>query len=150
MVPTGKHVREVYLGDNSVMTALNSLSQEERAATLCLDQSTIEQSVSKDVALAMRAVGADMLDAPVSGGMTSRGVSSLQVPHIHVLTRLQGLLARRMVRWPSCAVAAMPPSRKRLRFCRLWPVKSLTAVILVPDLLRRSRISKVSRARSSA
>lgn len=52
------------------MTALNSLTQEERAATLCLDQSTIEQSVSKDVALAMRAVGADMLDAPVSGGMT--------------------------------------------------------------------------------
>ncbi|KAI6844801.1 hypothetical protein KC342_g16 [Hortaea werneckii] len=73
MVPTGKHVREVYLGDNSVMTALNSLSQEERAATLCLDQSTIEQSVSKDVALAMRAVGADMLDAPISGGMTYRG-----------------------------------------------------------------------------
>ncbi|KAI7644147.1 hypothetical protein KC322_g19746, partial [Hortaea werneckii] len=67
MVPTGKHVREVYLGENSVMTALNSQTQEERAATLCLDQSTIEQSVSKDVALAMRAVGADMLDAPVSG-----------------------------------------------------------------------------------
>ncbi|KAI7551444.1 hypothetical protein KC331_g2551 [Hortaea werneckii] len=69
MVPTGKHVCEVYLGDHSVMTALKSLSQEESAATLCLDQSTIEQSVSKDVALAMRAVGADMLDAPVSGGV---------------------------------------------------------------------------------
>ncbi|KAI7570308.1 hypothetical protein KC346_g20485, partial [Hortaea werneckii] len=37
MVPTGKHVREVYLGENSVMTALNSQTQEERAATLCLD-----------------------------------------------------------------------------------------------------------------
>lgn len=68
MVPTGKHVRDVYLGENSVMTTLNALTQEERAQTLCLDQSTIEQSISKDVALAMRAVGADMLDAPVSGG----------------------------------------------------------------------------------
>lgn len=98
MVPTGKHVREVYLGDNSVMTALNSLSQEERAATLCLDQSTIEQSVSKDVALAMRAVGADMLDAPISGGMTYRGELSPQMPHIQILTCLQGLSALRMAR----------------------------------------------------
>lgn len=69
MVPTGKHVRDVYLGDNGVMTTLNALTQEQRSVTLCLDQSTIEQSISKDVALAMRAVGADMMDAPVSGGM---------------------------------------------------------------------------------
>ncbi|GAB1730509.1 hypothetical protein NU195Hw_g5993t1 [Hortaea werneckii] len=79
MVPTGKHVREVYLGDNSVMTALNSLTQEERAATLCLDQSTIEQSVSKDVALAMRAIGADMLDAPVSGGVVGAEKGTLAI-----------------------------------------------------------------------
>lgn len=72
MVPTGKHVREVYLGDSSVMTTLNALTQKHRAETLCLDQSTIEQSVSKDVALAMRAVGADMLDAPVSGGKADK------------------------------------------------------------------------------
>ena len=77
MVPTGKHVRDVYLGDNGVMTTLNTLPQEERSATLCLDQSTIEQSVSKDVALAMRAVGADMVDAPVSGGMTDYSIESL-------------------------------------------------------------------------
>lgn len=76
MVPTGKHVRDVYLGDNGVMATLNTLTQEERSATLCLDQSTIEQSVSKDVALAMRAVGADMVDAPVSGGMTNYVVES--------------------------------------------------------------------------
>lgn len=77
MVPTGKHVRDVYLGDDSVMTTMNTLTQKERSATLCLDQSTIEQSVSKDVALAMRAVGADMVDAPVSGGMTDYSIESL-------------------------------------------------------------------------
>lgn len=71
MVPTGKHVRDVYLGVDGVMTTLKSLTQEEREATLCLDQSTIEQSVSKEVALAMRDVGANMLDAPVSGGMAA-------------------------------------------------------------------------------
>ena len=68
MVPTGEHVREVYLGANSVMSALKELDEGQRSATLCLDQSTIEQSVSKAVALKMREVGADMFDAPVSGG----------------------------------------------------------------------------------
>jgi 3-hydroxyisobutyrate dehydrogenase len=67
----------LHLGDDSVMTTMNTLTQKERSATLCLDQSTIEQSVSKDVALAMRAVGADMVDAPVSGGMTDYSIESL-------------------------------------------------------------------------
>jgi 3-hydroxyisobutyrate dehydrogenase len=69
MVPTGQHVREVYLGKDSVMSALKTLEPSQIAQTLCLDQSTIEQSVSKFVALSMREVGADMMDAPVSGGM---------------------------------------------------------------------------------
>ena len=69
MVPTGQHVREVYLGENSVMSALETLDTDERSETLCLDQSTIEQSVSKEVALQMREAGAEMMDAPVSGGM---------------------------------------------------------------------------------
>lgn len=68
MVPTGAHVRDVYLGENSVMSALKALGGEQASETLCLDQSTIEQSVSKEVALRMRAIGADMMDAPVSGG----------------------------------------------------------------------------------
>jgi 3-hydroxyisobutyrate dehydrogenase len=68
MVPTSKHVQEVYTGRNSVLTALQNLDAESRSHTLCLDQSTIEQSVSKAVALEMRKVGANMMDAPVSGG----------------------------------------------------------------------------------
>lgn len=72
MVPTSKHVQEVYTGKNSVLTALQHLNAESRAQTLCLDQSTIEQSVSKAVALEMRKAGADMMDAPVSGGAFSQ------------------------------------------------------------------------------
>ena len=69
MVPTGRHVQEVYVGESkSVLSALESMSQEERAATLCVDQSTIEQKVSKTVALRLREAGADLVDAPVSGG----------------------------------------------------------------------------------
>lgn len=75
MVPTGEHVTDVYLGSNGIMSALQSLTQDERSATLCLEQSTIEQSVSQSVALKMREVGADMLDAPVSGG-TLDGLNS--------------------------------------------------------------------------
>jgi 3-hydroxyisobutyrate dehydrogenase len=69
MVPTSKHVQEVYTGKNSVLTALQNLDEKSRAQTLCLDESTIEQSVSKTVALRMREIGAEMMDAPVSGGM---------------------------------------------------------------------------------
>jgi 3-hydroxyisobutyrate dehydrogenase len=72
MVPTGKHVQEVYVGEGkSVLSALKAMSQDQRADTLCIDQSTIEQSVSNAVALQMRQVGADLVDAPVSGGKPS-------------------------------------------------------------------------------
>jgi 3-hydroxyisobutyrate dehydrogenase len=72
MVPTGKHVQEVYVGKGqSVLKALKSMNQDQRAETLCIDQSTIEQSVSKAVALQLREAGADLVDAPVSGGKPS-------------------------------------------------------------------------------
>jgi 3-hydroxyisobutyrate dehydrogenase len=60
----------------SVLNVLKSMSQHQRAATLCIDQSTIEQSVSKAVALQLREVGADLVDAPVSGGKWSASVRS--------------------------------------------------------------------------
>jgi 3-hydroxyisobutyrate dehydrogenase len=78
MVPTGKHVQEVYVGEGkSVLSALKSMSQEECAATLCMDQSTIEQKVSKAVALQLRDAGADLVDAPVSGGKSIVVVSEV-------------------------------------------------------------------------
>jgi 3-hydroxyisobutyrate dehydrogenase len=69
MVPTSKHVHDVYLSENGVLAALRSLDKQAVAETLCLDQSTIEQSVSLEVASKLREFGADMVDAPVSGGM---------------------------------------------------------------------------------
>ncbi|OQD78781.1 hypothetical protein PENANT_c081G02292 [Penicillium antarcticum] len=71
MVPTGRHVRDVYVdGEKSVLSALQTLSK---------DQSTIEQSVSKAVALELRKAGADMLDAPVSGGVVGAENGTLAI-----------------------------------------------------------------------
>lgn len=79
MVPTGKHVQEVYVGgEKSVLNALKSMTQDQRAATLCMEQSTIEQSISKAVALQLREVGADLVDAPVSGGESESFVTFLR------------------------------------------------------------------------
>jgi 3-hydroxyisobutyrate dehydrogenase len=69
MIPTSKHVQDVYLSEGSIMQGLKQLDHSSVAETLCLDSSTIEQGISKSVAMEMRAAGADMMDAPVSGGL---------------------------------------------------------------------------------
>ncbi|KIW04923.1 3-hydroxyisobutyrate dehydrogenase [Verruconis gallopava] len=79
MVPTSAHVQEVYTGKNGVLDALKTLDDQEKKRTLCLDQSTIEQSVSKSIALKMREVGADMMDAPVSGGVVGARDGTLAI-----------------------------------------------------------------------
>lgn len=70
MLPAGKHVREVYLGENGV--AANA-----KPGTLCMDCSTIAvddaRSVSKDLA----ARGFTMVDAPVSGGTAAAEAGTL-------------------------------------------------------------------------
>jgi 3-hydroxyisobutyrate dehydrogenase len=68
MIPTSKHVKDVYLGKHSVLEGLKSMDQDSIADTLCLDESTIEQSASIEVATRIRQLGAEMVDAPVSGG----------------------------------------------------------------------------------
>nr|RBQ87619.1 hypothetical protein FVER53263_00019 [Fusarium verticillioides] len=80
MVPTGKNVQEVYAGhEKSVLSALKAMSQDQRADTLCIDQSTIEQSVSKAVALELRKAGVDLVDAPVSGGVIGAEKGTLAI-----------------------------------------------------------------------
>jgi 3-hydroxyisobutyrate dehydrogenase len=68
MVPTSRHVREVYLGQEDVLGAVKHLDKKKIGETICMDESTIEQVQSKSVALEMKSAGADMLEAPVSGG----------------------------------------------------------------------------------
>lgn len=61
MLPAGKHVRELYLGEGGVLASC-------RPDALLVDCSTIEPVVAREVAAAAQAKGIRMIDAPVSGG----------------------------------------------------------------------------------
>ena len=62
MLPSGKEVREVYLGPGGIVENANE-------GTLLIDCSTIDVESARAVAAAAEAKGLMMLDAPVSGGV---------------------------------------------------------------------------------
>jgi 3-hydroxyisobutyrate dehydrogenase len=62
MLPSGKHVRDVYLGETGVIAAAAE-------STLLIDSSTIDVETARDVNAAATSAGLDMVDAPVSGGV---------------------------------------------------------------------------------
>ena len=61
MLPDSPQVREVYLGPDGAFEAL-------RAGWLAIDMSSISPSTARELAALAAAGGAEMLDAPVSGG----------------------------------------------------------------------------------
>jgi 3-hydroxyisobutyrate dehydrogenase len=62
MLPSSSHVETVYLGGGGVAEAIAS-------GRLCVDMSTVDPSVSRRVAAALKTRGVRFLDAPVSGGV---------------------------------------------------------------------------------
>ncbi|WP_289101674.1 3-hydroxyisobutyrate dehydrogenase [uncultured Marinobacter sp.] len=62
MLPAGKHVETVYLGEDGLLAALP-------AGTLVIDSSTIAPETSRAVAEAAAAKDLAFIDAPVSGGV---------------------------------------------------------------------------------
>ena len=64
MLPAGKHVHSVYLGDDGA----DGLLVELPKGTLVIDSSTIAAADARLVAEAASKLGIDFLDAPVSGG----------------------------------------------------------------------------------
>lgn len=62
MLPSGKEVREVYLGHGGIIA-------KAKPRTLFIDCSTIDVETARAVAKAADAKGLPMLDAPVSGGV---------------------------------------------------------------------------------
>ena len=61
MLPNSPQVKEVVLGENGIIEAA-------RPGLTVIDMSSIAPLVSREVAARLAAKGADMLDAPVSGG----------------------------------------------------------------------------------
>jgi len=62
MLPSGKEVREVYLGEGGVLASA-------QPGSLLIDSSTIDVATARAVAEAAAVSGLAMLDAPVSGGV---------------------------------------------------------------------------------
>lgn len=70
MLPAGKHVTSLYLGEDGLLASLNH-------KPLIIDSSTIDADTARTVHQACEALGLDMLDAPVSGGVAAAQSASL-------------------------------------------------------------------------
>jgi 3-hydroxyisobutyrate dehydrogenase len=70
MLPSGKEVREVYLGAGGII-------EDANAGTLLIDCSTIDVETARSVAAEAGEKGLMMLDAPVSGGVTGAAAGTL-------------------------------------------------------------------------
>ena len=72
MLPNSKDVEEVMLGDQGVMGGV-------KTSSIIIDMSTIDASVSRNIAQAFLAKGIKMLDAPVSGGYLRAEAGTLSI-----------------------------------------------------------------------
>jgi len=70
MLPAGRHVHEVYLGEGGILGAV-------APGTLLIDCSTIDVATARRVAEAATAAGLTMVDAPVSGGVAGAAAATL-------------------------------------------------------------------------
>lgn len=70
MLPAGRQVESIYLGDNGILANAGP-------DTLLIDCSTIAPDCARKVAAAAREKGFVMLDAPVSGGTTGASAATL-------------------------------------------------------------------------
>jgi 3-hydroxyisobutyrate dehydrogenase len=70
MLPAGRHVEQVYLGDGGIVGAVEP-------GTLLIDCSTIDVATARRVAEAAQAAGMTMVDAPVSGGVGGAEAATL-------------------------------------------------------------------------
>ncbi|CAG8619776.1 10908_t:CDS:2 [Dentiscutata erythropus] len=70
MLPSSPHVKDVYLGKDGLIEGLDEQN-------FFIDSSTIDQSVSKNVANQIIGNGARQVDAPVSGGVVGAEAATL-------------------------------------------------------------------------
>lgn len=75
MLPSSPQVKSVY--SDAIVPALSQLPAELVQSTLCIDSTTLDVDVARDVASAVTQRGAQMVDAPVSGGVTGAKAGAL-------------------------------------------------------------------------
>lgn len=77
MLPSSPQVTTVYSEANGVISALKSLSVAELARSLFIDSTTLDVEIARNVAAEVISAGAQMVDAPVSGGVTGAKAGTL-------------------------------------------------------------------------
>ncbi|WP_310620532.1 3-hydroxyisobutyrate dehydrogenase [Flexibacterium corallicola] len=88
MLPAGKHVKAVYLGDNGIFELVGE-------GTLLIDSSTIDVESARYVSQKASEVGHDLIDAPVSGGVAGASSGSLTFMvggHVQAVERAKPIL----------------------------------------------------------
>ena len=70
MLPEGKHVRSLYLGDNGILKKIPK-------NCLIIDCSTIDIETSLELGNAANQIGINMIDAPVTGGVMGARIGKL-------------------------------------------------------------------------
>jgi len=70
MLPAGKHVANLYLGEDGVSSVL-------KEGTLIIDSSTIDSATAISTAKALKEKGIEFIDAPVSGGVAGATAGTL-------------------------------------------------------------------------
>ncbi|MCL2915548.1 3-hydroxyisobutyrate dehydrogenase [Shewanella corallii] len=73
MLPAGKHVRSLYIGNNDQKGILDVVGKD----TLLIDCSTIDADSARTVAAAAADKGLEFIDAPVSGGTAGAAAGTL-------------------------------------------------------------------------
>ncbi|KAL0947341.1 hypothetical protein HGRIS_013460 [Hohenbuehelia grisea] len=77
MLPSSPQVQSVYAEANGVIPALRALPEKLAKSTICIDSTTLDVNVARRVAQSVISTGADMVDAPVSGGVTGAKAATL-------------------------------------------------------------------------
>lgn len=77
MLPSSPHVRQVYTEAGGIIAALRSLPPEDVTPTFCIDSTTLDVAVAREVSENFHEAGASMIDAPVSGGVVGAKAGTL-------------------------------------------------------------------------
>ncbi|KIJ60623.1 hypothetical protein HYDPIDRAFT_98323 [Hydnomerulius pinastri MD-312] len=77
MLPSSPQVKTVYTEANGIIPALQTFKSNESERTLFIDSTTLDVDVARHVAGSVIKTGAQMIDAPVSGGVTGAKAGTL-------------------------------------------------------------------------
>ena len=68
MLPSSPQVQTVYSQSTGIIPTLRTLPTAAARQTLCIDSTTLDVKVAREVASQVVQTGAQIVDAPVSGG----------------------------------------------------------------------------------